>query len=94
MAIEKLERAKEEWNKKRTERLDFLNERIIKERNAVNEFDDVDQAMRLYYNITGNKLADLPPEPKLSDFYTPSKDHQEREIAFVVGGIVLTGFVA
>ncbi|CAC5384502.1 unnamed protein product [Mytilus coruscus] len=46
---------------------------------------DVDQAMKQYYYITSKQLTPLSPKPKLSDFYTPSEDQKNREIAFVVG---------
>ena len=45
------------------QRLDFINDQIKKEHHAVQTFDDVDQAMKQYYYITGKSL-----EPKLSDF--------------------------
>lgn len=98
-AMEQLESATTAWNEKRTERLDFINEQLKKEHHALNEFSDADTAMRQYYYITGKQLPDnlstpLPPKPTLSDFYTPSEDQKNREIAFVVGGMALTGFVA
>lgn len=93
-AVEQLEAAQVAWNKKRTERLDFINEQMQKEHHAEQTFDDVDQAMKQYYYITGKQLDPLPPEPKLSDFYTPSSDQQNREIVFVVMGMTLTGYVA
>ncbi|CAC5416333.1 unnamed protein product [Mytilus coruscus] len=92
-AIEKLEKAQQEWNKRRTQRLDFLNEQLQKEHHAEHTFEDVDQAMKQYYYITSKQLTPLSPKPKLSDFYTPSEDQKNREIAFVVGGMVLTGFI-
>ena len=81
------------------ERLDFLNERAKKEHHAVQTFDDVEESMKQYYYLTGGESGDkslepLPPEPKLSDFYTPSPDQQKREIIFVVLGMAVTGFIA
>ena len=93
-AMEQLESAQSEWNKKRTERLDYINKVMKKEHHAEQTFDDVDQAMKQYYYITGKELTDLPPEPTLRDFYTPSEDQKNREISFIIGGMVLTGFVA
>ena len=66
---------------------------------AVQTFDDVDQAVKQYYYITGKNLppdlaTPLPPVPKLSDFYTPPPNQQNREITFVVLGMAVTGFVA
>ena len=93
-AVEQLESAQVAWNKKRTERLDFINEQMQKEHHAEQTFDDVDQAMKQYYYVTGKQLDPLPPEPKLSDFYTPSPDQQNREIVFIVLGMGATAFVA
>ncbi|CAC5371943.1 unnamed protein product [Mytilus coruscus] len=75
-AIEKLEKAQQEWNKKRTQRLDFINEQLQKEHHAEHTFEDVDQAMKQYYYITSKQLTPLSPKPKLSDFYTPSEDQK------------------
>lgn len=93
-AMEQLEAATTTWNEKRTQRLDFINEQLKKEHHAVQTFDDADTAMKQYYYITGKQLPDLSPKPTLSDFYAPSEDQKNREIAFVVGGMALTGFVA
>ena len=93
-AMEQLEAAQADWNKKRIQRLDYINEEIKKEHHAAETFDDVDQAMKHYFYITGKELQALPPKPTLSDFYTPSEDQKNRENAFVVGGMVVTGFVA
>ena len=45
-AVEQLEAAQTAWNKKRMQRLDFINDQIKKEHHAVQTFDDVDQAMK------------------------------------------------
>ena len=93
-AMEQLDSAQAAWNKKRTERLDYIHERLEKEHQSIKVFDDADQAMKEYYYITGKQLPDVPPKPVLSDFYTPSEDQKDREIAFIIGGMALTGFVA
>ncbi|CAC5420032.1 unnamed protein product [Mytilus coruscus] len=92
-AIEKLEKAQADWNKRRIQRLDFINEQLQKEHHAEHTFEDVDQTMKQYYYITSKQLTPLSPKPKLSDFYTPSEDKKNREISFVVGGMALTGFI-
>ena len=61
------------------QRLDFINEQMQKEHHAEQTFDDVDQAMKQYYYITGKQLDPLPPEPKLSDNYAQSSDQQKTE---------------
>ena len=93
-AVEQLEAAQTAWYKQRVQRLDFINEEMQKEHHAVQTFDDVDQAMKQYYYITGKSLDPLPPEPKLNDFYTPSSNQQDREIVFIVLGMAATGFDA
>ena len=52
--------------------------------------------MREYSQVTGENvsLADLGPEPQLSDFYHPSADQKDRDIAFVILGVTATGLVA
>ena len=50
--------------------------------------------MKQYYYITGKQLDPLPPEPKLSDYYAPSADQQNRELLFIVAGMAATGFLA
>ena len=76
------------------QRLDFINEQMQKEHHAEQTFDDVDQAMKQYYYITGKQLDPLPPEPKFSDYYAPSSDQQNRELLFIVAGMAATGFLA
>ena len=93
-AVEQLEAAQAAWSQKRTQRLDFINEEIQKEHHAEQTFDNVDQAMKQYYCITGKQLDPLPPEPKLSDYYAPSADQQIRELLFIVAGMAATGFLA
>ena len=60
--LEQLEEAQAAWSKKRTERLDFINEEMQTEHHAVQTFDDVDHAMKQNYYITGQSLDSLPPE--------------------------------
>ena len=96
---EQLEAAQDAWNRKRMQRLDFINERTKEEHHALQTFDDADQAMKQYYYVTSKNLPSdlatpLPPEPKLSNFYAPSPDQQNREIIFVVLGMAVTGFIA
>ena len=85
-AMEELTRARDKWNKDREKRLDFLNERLRKEKHATYTFRQVDDAMRLYADMFPND-SNLLPEPNLSDFYTPSEDQKDKEIAFVTLGM-------
>ena len=54
-AVEQLQAAQAEWSQKRTERLDWISEDIHRQGNAVQTFQDVDDAMREYSWDTGKK---------------------------------------
>ena len=82
-AIEDLQRAQIEWTKKRQERLDYINNQIIKECRADKRFTDLNATMQQYFLVTGRQLEPLPPKPVLSDFHVPSEDHHNRELAFI-----------
>ena len=63
--------------------MDYINDQIIKERKAEKRFTDLNSAMQQYFIVTGRQLEPLPPKPVLSDFYVPSEDHHNRELAFI-----------
>ena len=67
-AIEDMQRAQIEWTKKR-QRLDYVNNKIMKEHKAENKFTDLNSAMQHYFLVTGTQLEPLPPKPVLSYFY-------------------------
>ena len=90
-AMEQLQTAQAEWSQKRTERLDWINKKLREQHQAVQDFHDAEAAWREYILITGENLDPLEPEPQLSDFYTPSS--AQKEISFVIGGMVVTGLV-
>ena len=74
-AIDDLQRAQIEWAKKRQERLDYINNEIVKEHKAEKRFMDLKSAMQQYFLVTGRQLEPLPPKPVLFNFYVPSEDH-------------------
>ena len=90
-AIEDLQRAQIEWAKKRQERLDYINSEIAKEHKAEKRFIDLNSAMQQYFIVTGRQLEPLPPKPVLSNFYVPSEDHHNRELAFITLSMVGIG---
>ena len=93
LAIENLQRARDAWTQKRTERIDFINEELRKQQHAVSTFRDVDNAMREYYRVTGQNLEPLEKEPVMSDFYEPSTDQINRELIFMTLGLGGTGYL-
>ena len=90
-AIEDLQRAQIEWAKKRQERLDYINSEIANEHKAEKRFTDLNSAMQEYFIVTGRQLEQLPQKPVLSDFYMPSEDHNNRELAFITLSMIGIG---
>ena len=93
-AIEKLQKARDQWTQKRTARLDFISEDLRRQGHAVAAFRSVDDAMREYADVTGKQLSPLGPEPQLSQFYRPSDGQVSREGLFIALGLAGTGLVA
>ena len=93
-AIEDLQKARDEYNQRRSSRLDFINEDLRRQGHAVATFQSVDDAMREYHAVTGTDLSPLGQEPRLSDYYCPSDGQVSRESLFVVLGLAGTGLVA
>jgi len=93
LAVEKLQKARDEWQENRMKRLDFINQRLKKEAQATKYINDLDIGMRLYYQATKQRLPPLRGEPKLSDFYQPSEGQKTAEVIFVTGGLGALGYV-
>ena len=95
-AVEQLQQAQADWARKRQERLDWINEELRRQGHAVQTFQNVDAAIQEYNMVMGdkNRIEPLGSEPTLSDFYTPSQDQMNREIAFVIAGMGTTAVVA
>ena len=53
-AIEQLQKAQIEWNKKRQQKIDFINNRLLKEKKAERRFNELNNAMREYHEVFGN----------------------------------------
>ena len=94
LAIERLSKAREDWNRERQQRLDLINKTLSEERHAKQTFSDLGLAIREYHEMTSQSLSPLRAEPKLSDFYNPSRQRKDTEIALVVGGMTVVGALA
>lgn len=93
-ALEQLQAAQAEWSRKRAERLDWINQQLRRQGHALQTFQDVDDAIVKYSEVTGQSLESLGPEPRLSDFYSPSETQKAGELAFVIMGITAVGVAA
>ena len=65
----------------------------MKKRKAEKRFADLNSAMQQYFIVTGRQLEPLLPKPVLSNFYVPSEDHHNRELAFITLSIVVFSLV-
>ena len=82
--------ARDERNKDRMKRLDFINKRLHEKNEARAYANNADEAMLEYYRVFAKQIKPLPPEPQLSDFYHPSEAQKNGELFFVALG---TGIV-
>ena len=94
LAVERLSKAREDWNRERQQRLDLINKTLSDQRHAEHTFRNLDDAMREYDKVIGQQLLPLRAEPKLADFHNFSRERKDAEIALVVGGMVVVGIVA
>ena len=93
LAMEQLSQARDEYSRQRQQRLDYINKTLQDQRPAEQTFSDLGIARREYHEVTGNQLPPLK-EPRLSDFYNPSRQRKDTEIALVVGGMTVVGALA
>ena len=84
LALEKLQRARDEWNRNRMKRLDFMNKRLLEKNETKTYINNVE-----YYRVFAKKIKPLPREPELSDFYHPSENQKNGELLFIAAS---TGF--
>ena len=63
LALEKLQRARDEWDKDRMKRFDFINKRL-REKNEVRTYiNNADEGMLEYYRVFAKQIKPLLPEP-------------------------------
>ena len=60
----------------------------MKQRKVEKRFADLNSAMQQYFLVTGRQLE---PLQVLSNFYVPSEDHHNRELAFITLSIIGIG---
>lgn len=94
LAMEKVARAREKWSEERQQRLDYLSKRIAERKHAARTFANLEAAEEEYYKVTGRRLSPLRDEPKLSDFYNPSRQKKDAEIVLAAAGMTIVGLLA
>ena len=86
LALEKLQRARDEWNEDRMKRLDFINKRLREKNEARAYINNADEAMLEYYRVFRKQIKPMSPHSQLSDFYHPSETQKSGELLFVAVG--------
>ena len=80
LAIEKLQKSRDEWNRKRQKYQDYLYKQTLKKNKAELDFTHTDIALE--------KLEQT--EPVLTDYYEPSEQQKQGEILYIIlGGAVV-----
>ena len=95
LALEKLQHDRDSWNEARLKRVDFINEKLKEQGHAERTFRNVDDAMRAYHDLTGGRLEEFPPEPRLEDYLEEDQASaiQTGELALVGLGMLGTGIL-
>ena len=94
LAMENFQKARDEWNKERVKRLDFINKRLREQQDARQAITNLEDGMREYYQVFGRRIKPLSPQPKFTDFYHPSETQKKGEMTFIVLGTGLVSYIA
>ena len=65
LALEKLQRARDEWNKDRMKRLDFINKRLREKNEARAYINNFDEAILECYRVFAKQIKPMLPQPQL-----------------------------
>ena len=68
LTLKKVQRARDEWNRDRMKRLDFMNKRLREKNEARTYINNVDEEMLEYYCVFAKNIKSLPPEPNYQIF--------------------------
>ena len=68
LALEKLQRARDEWSKDRMKRLDFIIKRLREKNEARVYINNVDEAMLEYYRVFAKQIKPCLPSPSYQIF--------------------------
>ena len=98
LALEKLQRDRDEWNQKRLQQLDYVNQKLREEAESERQFKNVDDALQEYYYVTGKNLQvqSLGAEPQLEDYIDEQtlSALQTGELVIISAGVLLSGYLA
>ena len=92
-ALEKYQADYAQYQKDRTELLDWIAEQDREKYKAIHDFQDTDQALALYKQTHRAKVA-LSKEPEFSDYYKPSPQQKNGELLFIGASTLALGYAA
>ena len=93
LALEKYERDYAQYQKDRTQLLDWVAQQDREKDKAFHDFKDTDAALALYDQTHQAKVA-MPQEPKFSDYYKPSPQQKNGELLFIGASTPALGYAA
>ena len=92
-ALEKYQRDYAQYQKDRTQLLDWVAQQDRKKNKAFHDFQNTDAALALYNQTHQTKVA-LPKEPQFSDYYKPSPQQKNCELLFIGASTLALGYAA
>ena len=63
------------------------------ERKAEANFEELNNTLREYHEVFSHQFPPLPRKPLLNDFYAPSDEQHDRELAFIALSMIGIGEV-
>ena len=82
-----------QYQKDRTELLDWIAKQDREKDKAIHDFQDTDRALALYNQTHRAKVA-LPKEPEFSDYYKLSEQQKNGELLFIGASTLALGYAA
>ena len=85
--MEDFQKERDEWNKEKLKRLDFINKRLHDEQDVRQAITNLEEGMREYYQVFGRKIKPLPPGAcsLLTSTTLPNIKREEKWRSLLVG---------
>ena len=93
-ALEKYQKDYEAYHERRQKLLDWYSKQQVEKGKAARDFEDTDEAFKLYAQTHRGEDYSLGVEPKFSDYYKPSSNQKTGEMIYVGGGMLALGYLA
>ena len=91
--LRKYQRDYAQYQKDRTQLLDWVAQQDREKNKAFHDFQDTDAALALYNQTHRAKVA-MPKEPQFSDYYKPSPQQKNGELLFIGASTLALGYTA